>query len=358
MRTIFINPSTNRTWEEGDVYKRENLANTLEKIGKNGLREFYSGDTAKTLIDELRIQNSILTLEDLQNYRAIWGSDVETNLPNGKSVHTFPLPGSGVILTFILDILKWYGIRPNDDLPLLYHRMVESFKWGYGYRSKLGDPFDEEYRENITQVFNYMTKPASSILAKAKINDTSTSNDPNFYGGDFVAPTDAGTSHTSVVAPNGDAVSVTSTVNGYYGSVIMSPTTGIIMNNEMDDFSSPDVTNEFGLPPSATNFIKPGKRPLSSMCPTIVLDRDIKSVKLVTGAAGGSKITTAVAQIIVHNLWLNDAITEAIDAKRIHHQLLPMRVDYEKGLKGDIVKGFRMRGHEINQLNSAGSTVT
>ena len=85
-------------------------------------------------------------------FRAIWGSDVKTNLPKGKSVHTFPLPGSGVILTFILDILKWYGVRPNDDLSLLYHRMVESFKWGYGYRSKLGDPFDEEYRENITQV--------------------------------------------------------------------------------------------------------------------------------------------------------------------------------------------------------------
>ena len=127
-----------------------------------------------------------------------------------------------------------------------------------------------------------------------KINDSATSNDPKHYGGDFEINKEDGTSHTSVLAPNGDAVAVTSTINLYFGSKIMSPSTGIIFNDQMDDFSSPNITNEFGLPPSPHNFIVAGKRPQSSICPSILVDA--KGIpRIVAGATGGTKITSAAA---------------------------------------------------------------
>ena len=195
-----------------------------------------------------------------------------------------------------------------------------------------------------------------------KINDSATSMDPKHYGGDFEINQEDGTSHTSVLAPNGDAVAVTSTINLYFGSKIMSTATGIIFNDQMDDFSSPNITNEFGLPPSPHNFIRAGKRPQSSICPSILVDA--KGIpRIVAGATGGTKNTSAAAfvrfflshifatqrpfvnasksqdlcanllyffQAILHNLWLDVNIKDAIDAKRIHHQLMPMQVDWEK----------------------------
>ena len=127
-----------------------------------------------------------------------------------------------------------------------------------------------------------------------KINDSATSMDPKHYGGDFEINQEDGTSHTSVLAPNGDAVAVTSTINLYFGSKIMSTATGIIFNDQMDDFSSPNITNEFGLPPSPHNFIRAGKRPQSSICPSILVDA--KGIpRIVAGATGGTKITSAAA---------------------------------------------------------------
>ena len=143
-----------------------------------------------------------------------------------------------------------------------------------------------------------------------KINDSATSNDPKHYGGDFEINKEDGTSHTSVLAPNGDAVAVTSTINLYFGSKIMSPSTGIIFNDQMDDFSSPNITNEFGLPPSPHNFIVAGKRPQSSICPSILVDA--KGIpRIVAGATGGTKITSAAAFVrffplftsTLHSVW-------------------------------------------------------
>lgn len=357
MREIFINPLTNDTWQEGDVYKRENLAKTLERIGMKGADEFYEGTTAKNLVKDIQRMGGIITSKDLKSYKALWKSSVTAEMGEDLELHSTPLPSSGIILAYIMNLMRQYNVKPEDDNPLLYHRLNEAFKWAYAYRSKLGDPADPEHTEDINKLVNQMMHYNTTLRAFRKIDDNATSNDPSFYGGDFEMGSDAGTSHTCVLAPNGDAVSVTSTVNLPFGSVVMSPSTGVIFNSQMDDFSSPNITNFFGLPPSPTNFIKPGKRPLSSMSPSIVFDKSDKGVRLITGSAGGTKITTAVAQITLRNLWLNQPINEAIDAGRIHHQLLPMEVEAQSSVPKEVIAKLREVGNSIADYGTAGSIV-
>ena len=130
---------------------------------------------------------------------------------------------------------------------------------------------------------------------------------------------------------NGDAVAFTSTINTYFGAKYGGRYTGIIYNNQMDDFSTPGSANSFGYQPTAANFIRPGKRPMSSMSPTIVIDRKTREAKLVVGASGGSRIITAVAQVAIKALWMGLDIKDAIDDRRVHHQLYPTSVDFEQG---------------------------
>lgn len=133
----------------------------------------------------------------------------------------------------------------------------------------------------------------------------------------------------------------------------MSPSTGIILNDEMDDFSSPDIVSIHGLPASPANYIRPGKRPLSSMCPSIVLDED-GDVKLVIGAAGGTKITTSVALVLMRRLWFNETLEKAVNARRLHHQLFPMQIQYEVNFDQDIVDGLAQIGHNYTISDTDG----
>ena len=135
-----------------------------------------------------------------------------------------------------------------------------------------------------------------------QIDDWRTSSSPGDYGANFYSPEDQGTSHISVVSPDGDAVAVTTTLNWFFGAEILSENTGILLNDQMDDFSYPDLINDFGVPPSPNNLVGPGKRPMSSMCPSILIDQQSGEVRLVVGGSGGTKITTAVAQTLIYNL--------------------------------------------------------
>lgn len=135
------------------------------------------------------------------------------------------------------------------------------------------------------------------------------------------------------------------------GAMLRSPSTGIMLNDEMDDFSTPNTVNEFGIPASPANFIKPGKKPLSSMVPSIVLNDD-GSVRLVIGAAGGSKITTSVAYVLLQHLYLNETLDDAMKKKRLHHQLAPMHIQYEEGLDENILKGLKEYKHELQKVSS------
>ncbi|XP_011505859.1 PREDICTED: gamma-glutamyltranspeptidase 1-like [Ceratosolen solmsi marchali] len=354
---ILINPKTNRLYAEGERIKRPILEKTLTRLANDDdpLNLFYNGTMRDELVLDLKNFGSIITSQDFTNYRYAnqivkWKKPIAINI--GKlNVYTAPPPGSGILLAFMLNVLEDLVMTNNEKV--LYQRIIEAFKWAYARRTELGDPDFVNIEGMIT---NLTSKDYAKSIELAVIENR-TYVDPQHYGAVTTNKDDHGTAHVAILAPDGSAVSVTSTINQVLGSKRRSPQTGIIFNDEMDDFSSPNITNGFGLPPSKNNFIMPHKRPLSSMTPTIVLDEN-KKVRLIIGAAGGTKITTAVATIIILNLWKDYNIKEAIDTYRIHHQLFPMHIQKEKGFPSDILDYLSAIGHNITTYTGIGSAVT
>ncbi|XP_030763762.1 glutathione hydrolase 1 proenzyme-like isoform X2 [Sitophilus oryzae] len=346
LRDIFIDPSTTEPYIEGQYVKILRFAKTLEIIADEGVHALYSanGSLIKGFVDDIKQNNGIITEEDLINYQPEWQEPVRAVLNDNHTLYTSPLPGSGVVLTYILNILD--GLLNLDQLytTQTVQRIIESFKFGYGHRTLLGDA----NFVNVTELVANLTSKSYAKDIRSKIFDDRTSQDPTYYGAKASLVEDHGTAHISILAPNGDAISVTSTINYVFGAGFASNSTGIILNDEMDDFALPNVTNLFGLAPSEANFIAPGKRPLSSMVPSIIVKDD--DVVLVTGAAGGTKITTVIASILVKHLWYDVDIQTAMDDKRVHHQLSPMTVEFEEGFNEtypDISRDIVSIGHEV-----------
>ncbi|XP_035909425.1 scoloptoxin SSD14-like isoform X1 [Anopheles stephensi] len=343
---IFINPATNDTWKMGDRIKRPALAESLKVIAVEGADALYSsnGTLLPKLLEDLKNVGSILTANDFYNYRPDWVKPARARLRRNLNVHSMPLPGSGPILSYMLSILDGYKDLSIND-PLTWHRIVESFKHGYGLRTKVGDP---RFVTSVNTVLQKMTNKNYVAYIRDMIVANTTFDSYDYYGADFAGLQDQGTAHVSVLAANGDAVSVTSTINYLFGSLIVSPSTGIILNDEMDDFSTPGVVNAYGLSPSPANFIVPQKRPLSSMSPTIITDRQ-GDVRMVVGGAGGSRITTATTLLILRHLYFKQSLCDAINAPRIHHQLAPMQVEYEKGFDANVLAELAARGHKVQE---------
>ncbi|XP_316824.6 glutathione hydrolase 1 proenzyme isoform X2 [Anopheles gambiae] len=356
IRDLFTDPATGRRKVQGDLIQPTQLCDTLDHIATEGGDTLYQGPLAEEFAADLKDMGSIITLEDLRSYRVRWNESIPIEL-NGDTMYVAPPPASGVLLAFIMNILKGYHFQPDDvhsieETILTVHRIVEAFKFAYGKRTEIGDPLFVD----IAELTSNLTSIEYAEAIRARIDEMKTGTKPGDYDGYFFTPNNEGTAHISVLAPSGDAVSVTSSVNFYFGAGLMGPRTGIIVNSGMDDFSSPGLRNYFGLPGSKANFIRPRKRALSSMSPTIVTDPD-HEVKLVVGAAGGTKITTAVALTIMRVLWFGYDIKEAIDAPRFHHQLIPMAVQYEYGNLDLIVKGLRAKGHHTMRYRERGSII-
>ncbi|XP_069703106.1 scoloptoxin SSD14-like isoform X2 [Periplaneta americana] len=348
---ILINPATKTVWKEGDKFKRLKLADTLEIIRDGGASVLYNGTLTDRFVKDIQDLGGIITIEDMNEYRVKWSEPIEATLTNNIKMYTVPPPGSGALLALALNILE--DVMPAKDNVTTYQRITEAFKYTYGKRTQLGDPDFVP----ISQLIKQITSEAYAAEIRKNLSDCTTWQNASHYGGDFVFSEDHGTAHISVLAPNGDAVSVTSTVNQLFGSMARSLSTGIILNDEMDDFSAPNITNGFGLPPSPSNYIEPGKRPMSSMVPAIFVDGD-GEVQLVTGGSGGTKITSATALVVMEVLWFNKNIKEAIDAPRVHHQLFPMSFQYEDRIPQDVVEGMKNIGHVTQLMKSTGSSVT
>ncbi|GAB6027845.1 Gamma-glutamyltranspeptidase 1 [Chamberlinius hualienensis] len=350
-RQLFFRPGTDEVLVENDIIKRPRLARTLEIISQNGVEAFYSGSLGKELVKELQQMGGILTMDDLRNYTSLIRTPVLSNLSNGIQVIGVPPPGSGIILANIMLVLDGYryDLQPKVDPVLFNHRIIEAFKFAYSYRAEMGDP---DFMD-MTAMVNNLTSTELANAIRQKIWDNRTFPDEH-YDPEWPHWTvdDHGTSHVSVLAPNGDAVTVTSTINLYVGSGIVSQATGIILNDEMDDFSTPNQVNYFGVQPSPSNFIAPGKRPVSSMAATIFTNSTSGDVLLVTGAAGGTRITTATTYVAVKNLMLHEDLGQAVEDNRVHHQLHPPFVQYENGFSDEILQGLKKLGHNVTMSSS------
>ncbi|XP_050456091.1 scoloptoxin SSD14-like isoform X5 [Cataglyphis hispanica] len=358
LRELFIDPTTNEFRKAGSIIKPRTLCETLRIIAEKNATEFYNGTIGRYLVDDLREQGGIITMKDLNEYRVLWDQPMQTNLSSGIKLFTTGLPGSGAVLSFILNVLDDYGFTSAsmtdfNTTILTYHRMIETFKYAYALRTDLGDGAFVD----MTEILKNLTSKSFARVIRKKISDEKTWQDPRQYGSSIYAGAeDHGTAHVSVLAQNGDAVSVTSTINYYFGSGIVSRRTGIILNNAMDDFGIPSKTSYFGIPPSPNNYIAPKKQPLSSMVPSVLVDQH-GDVKMVVGAAGGTRITTAVSQVTAKILWMKQTVKEAVDSARIHHQLFPSEIAYEYGVPKQVIDGLKRLGHATKRYRERGSVV-
>jgi gamma-glutamyltranspeptidase/glutathione hydrolase len=326
----------------GDIMTRKRYASLLEKISIHGASSFYSGAVAQSTITALAKANGTMTMEDLAGYR-IQIRPVEQIKYRQFKLSGCSAPAGGPVLFNIMKTIEGYSdFGASAGLDLDIHRLVEAMKFGYGLRTKLGDP---EFVPEMKDYQRWMLLDDTAREIRSKISDdhTLTLSDYNPDGLEILQT--PGTSHAVAADASGLAISLTATLNLLFGSKLMVPETGVIMNNQMNDFSIPNTKNAFGLIPSAANYIRPGKRPLSSMSPVIV-ELDDK-LFLVIGGAGGSRIVTAVAQSLWHVLDQKMTATEAIAAPRLHHQLVPDFVEFEYAYSNRSTTFLRTRGHNI-----------
>ncbi|XP_046549555.1 glutathione hydrolase 1 proenzyme-like [Haliotis rubra] len=344
--TMYFNAASGAAKGVGDTVMYPKLADTLETISTEGASAFYNGSLTDAIVSEIQENGGIITKEDLNEYTVSWRTPLTFTLRDGTTIHSMPAPGSGAVYAYILNVLDGYdltteSVSSDDNSILTYHRIVEAFKFAYAKRTELGD---EDF-EDVAELMRNMTSREFGDATRARIDDAATHN-ATYYGATFSNQPDQGTSHISVVDATGNAVAITSTINYYFGSKVLGRTTGIMYNNEMDDFSTPGTVNVYGVPASPANFIKPGKRPLSSMCPTVVVDNS-SDVILVLGGSGGTRITTAASLITLNTLKFGLSPGEALDRKRLHHQLLPPTLGVEDDFPLAVVNGLIAKGHSI-----------
>ena len=331
-------------YEMGDVLVQPELARTLERIAQQGSRGFYEGETARMLAAEMSKNGGLITLADLKNYKAVERHPLEGDY-KGYHIVTAPPPSSGGIgILQMLGMLEGSGYEKGGaGSAATFHYLAEVMRRYYADRSEyLADP--DFYHVPVRHLLDptYIRKRRGSIDA-----NRATSSGQIGAGGPFGAESTE-TTHYNVVDAEGNAVAVTYTLNNGYGSGVTVPGLGFLLNDEMDDFAAkPGTSNLFGLVQGEANAIQPGKRPLSSMTPTMVLRGG--KLYLMLGAPGGSRIITAVLEVMLNVIDFGMNIQEAIDAPRIHHQWKPDRLDIEKGISPDTIALLKARGHHIEE---------
>ncbi len=344
-----------RAWKFGDVFVQKDLANTLKRIAETGRDEFYKGKTADLIVAEMETVGGWITHEDLKNYESKYREPIRGKFNDYDIISMGPPSSGGILLVHMLNMLNEIQKRSTElNLDMSFnssdyiHVLTEIERRAYADRAEhLGDSDFWDIPRDMLLSSSYAKQRIVNLDLKKASESKAV-----FYG---KSPKESEeTTHYSVVDKDGNAVSVTTTINWGYGNGVTITGAGFLMNNEMDDFSSkPGVPNIFGLLGNEANAIEPKKRPLSSMTPTIVL-KD-KKPYLILGTPGGSTIITTVMQNILNVVLHNMNIKEAVSSPRVHSQWLPDVVYYEKyGLSSDVVENMKSRGHDMNLRGDIG----
>jgi len=343
-KRIFLKDGAYYDWQE--PFKQPELARTLDRIAHVGAADFYEGETAHLLATAMAKNGGLITLADLHDYQAVERTPLEGNY-KGYHIITSPPPSSGGIgLLQMLAMLNGTEYEKNGaGSAKTYHYLAEVMRRFFADRNQyLGDP-------------DSVNNPVSRLLDQAYVSARRATIDP-----EHATPSDqvnpglpAGnegmdTTHYSIVDEQGNAVAVSYTLNLAYGSGVTVPGAGFLLNDEMDDFAAkPGEPNRHGLVQGEKNAITPGKRPLSTMVPTIIL-KDGKPF-LVLGSPGGSTIPTAVLQVIVNVIDFHMNVQDAVDFPRIHHQWKPDRLDFETGVSPDTISVLKRMGYSIEEAH-------
>jgi gamma-glutamyltranspeptidase/glutathione hydrolase len=337
-----------KEWKEGDTLIQKNLANTLKRIRDKGRAGFYEGETAKLIVAEMQRGNGLITTADLKAYKAKERTPVVFNY-KGYQIETMPLPSSGgVALQQLMGMVEKYPLASWGFHKLAsVQLMIEAERRAYADRAEfLGDP-------------DFVKVPVKQLTSKAYLEERMKDYDPNKAGSS--KQTKPGTvesketTHLSVMDAQGNAVSITTTLNGGYGSKVVVGGAGFFLNNEMDDFSvKPGVPNMYGLVGAEANAIAPGKRMLSSMTPTIVLKNN--KPYIVAGTPGGATIITSVFQTLMNLLEFNLTTDQAVNAPKFHHQWLPDEVAIEPDFPELLTKQLQGMGYKTTIMGYIGRT--
>jgi gamma-glutamyltranspeptidase/glutathione hydrolase len=347
---IFFKPDGS-AYQPGDRLVQADLAKSLKAIAAGGPDAFYKGETARLIAAEMERSGGLVTTEDVAGYEAIVREPIRGTY-RGHDIVSMPPPSSGgVHIVQILNILEDFpiGFLGHNSADTI-HLMAEAMKLAYADRSEfLGDS------DFVAVPVKGLTSKAYAAELRKEISRNRATPSATIKPGDPAPYESDQTTHFSVVDKDGNAVANTYTINFSYGTGLVAEGTGILLNNEMDDFSAkPGVPNAYGLIGGGANAVEPGKRPLSSMSPTIVLKDG--EVLLVTGSPGGSRIITTVLQVIMNVIDHGMNVAEASVAPRIHHQWLPDELRVEEGLSLDTIRLLEERGHTIRVQETMGST--
>ncbi|XP_022101076.1 gamma-glutamyltranspeptidase 1-like isoform X2 [Acanthaster planci] len=361
---ILADPGLREILMDGDGLKQRGeevvlpkLAATLETIAASGADGFYKGELAQKIVDDVNDTGGNITLEDLKTYSAHISQTVSVELGGGElyaargiTAYAPPPPSSGILTNYILNILEGYdlywGSTANTENEVeTYHRMLEAYKFALADRSRLGDP---EFEESVKEVTDELVKTSTATATREKIQDKALKFPE--YGSKYAPKMDAagGATHISVKDKAGNAVSYTTSISSDFGAKVRGTRTGIIFNAAMGDFSLPSSSAVHGLQPSPANFIKPGKRPLTSMTPLVLVDKD-DEVKAVIGASGGLQMITASAMMAVQTIWFEDNVIDAMERARFHADLSQVSatdlVEYghESALDSTVIGGLSAR---------------
>lgn len=329
----------------GDVITRKRYADTLETIANKGPDAFYnaSGAIARTTIAALQAANGTMTVQDLANYTV-----AIRNVPNityrNFILHSCSTPSSGTIVLNAMNTVSGYqDFFHPESVNISTHHLDEALRFGYAARTEFGDP---SFVANMSTYEQELISPRTGADIRAKISDTQSFNVSYYDPSGIESLETPGTSAVMTADASGLAISLTTTVNLLFGSNLIVPETGIIMNNEMNDFSIPGSSNAFGYVPSPANYIRPGKRPLSSISP-VIAEFANKTLYFVIGAAGGSRIITANIQNLINVLDRNLTAPQALAQPRLHDQLIPNQVSFEYTYNNQTTAFMRSLGHNV-----------